>query len=308
MKDSTSEIHYLPCEHCGFHNEVKSEYLVFCGRCNKKMENTFTRWKSSNPGKTFEDYKKLVCIRQKTDEQGNSTTRRPKQGLTAKYWMGVVIGAVFVVILTLVAKEVVRNYFFPSLKKYASGEWVMQDCGSLGLQIESPLELEVDQTIEEELGNETIHAISSIESFVGETPGNNLTIMANSIRYQPGIKSSLEGAVAGSLKEIQAQQGISNLKYDVSRTTHFDIQGRQITGKWKQGKDFFGFQQVIYVKKNVAWQVLIIYDLKDPHGEPIAERIIRSVKITPNIARLDFSQRPSVLPPVPGFPHQLSFR
>lgn len=59
-------MYYLKCEHCGHLNEIKSEYLVFCAGCNKKIENNYTAWSRKNAGKTLDDFKKLVCI---TDEQ-----------------------------------------------------------------------------------------------------------------------------------------------------------------------------------------------------------------------------------------------
>lgn len=59
-------MYYLKCEHCGHLNEIKSEYLVFCAGCNKKVDNNYTAWSRKNSGKNLEDFKKLVCI---TDEQ-----------------------------------------------------------------------------------------------------------------------------------------------------------------------------------------------------------------------------------------------
>lgn len=56
---------FLKCNKCGHLNEVKSEYLVFCQKCNRKLENNFQDWKVKNPDKTFDDFKELICVSEK---------------------------------------------------------------------------------------------------------------------------------------------------------------------------------------------------------------------------------------------------
>ena len=83
-------MHFLKCNHCGHLNEVKIETLIFCSQCNKKIDNNFPNWRISNPEKTFDDFKQLICISE--DEVKKSSmkakSRMPK-GL--KYWIPVVI-------------------------------------------------------------------------------------------------------------------------------------------------------------------------------------------------------------------------
>ena len=55
-------MHYLKCNVCGHLNEMKSEYLIFCSNCNKKLENNFRDWEKKNPEKTMDDFKKLICV------------------------------------------------------------------------------------------------------------------------------------------------------------------------------------------------------------------------------------------------------
>ena len=38
-------MYYLKCKHCNRLNEVKSEYMVVCGLCNRKLEDNFKDWK-----------------------------------------------------------------------------------------------------------------------------------------------------------------------------------------------------------------------------------------------------------------------
>lgn len=55
-------MHFLKCNNCGHLNEVKSEYMVFCSKCKKKLGNNFSDWHRMHPEKSFEDFKHLVCI------------------------------------------------------------------------------------------------------------------------------------------------------------------------------------------------------------------------------------------------------
>ena len=51
-------MYYLKCKHCNHLNEVKSEYLVVCGLCNRKLEDNYKDWKVKHPEKSFEDFQR----------------------------------------------------------------------------------------------------------------------------------------------------------------------------------------------------------------------------------------------------------
>lgn len=66
---------YLKCTNCGFANEVKTPYMVFCGKCNKKMENNFPDWQVRYPNKSFADFMSTECI----DELDNAAIGKAKK-------------------------------------------------------------------------------------------------------------------------------------------------------------------------------------------------------------------------------------
>ena len=91
-------MHYLKCEQCGHINVLKTEYLTFCSNCNKKLDNSFSEWQKRNQGKSFDDYKQLVCISE-TEIQRQIEEARPKKSKSAKYWIGfIVLFALFYVV------------------------------------------------------------------------------------------------------------------------------------------------------------------------------------------------------------------
>lgn len=82
-------MHYLKCNNCGHFNEVKTEYLVFCANCEKKLENNYSDWTKRNPEKSFEDFKEMNCTTEKVELSNELTKSKQKKGL--KYWIGFTI-------------------------------------------------------------------------------------------------------------------------------------------------------------------------------------------------------------------------
>jgi len=78
-------MHYLKCNNCGHFNEVKTEYLVFCAKCNNKLDNSYYEWIKRNSDKSFEDYKQLICTTEKTDLSKDLPKPKKLKGL--KYWI-----------------------------------------------------------------------------------------------------------------------------------------------------------------------------------------------------------------------------
>ena len=54
-------MYFLKCSKCGHFNEVKTEYMVFCSNCHKKLDNNYSDWFKQNPDKSFDTYKQLIC-------------------------------------------------------------------------------------------------------------------------------------------------------------------------------------------------------------------------------------------------------
>jgi hypothetical protein len=110
-------MHFLKCNNCGHLNEVKTEYLIFCSNCNKKLDNNFSNWQTRNPVKTFDDFKQLICISeddvQKTSQKIKSN--RPK-GL--KYWIGFIVAfAIFYAIGQLGGEKIAGIFRKPAFDK-----------------------------------------------------------------------------------------------------------------------------------------------------------------------------------------------
>lgn len=103
---------YLKCEHCGFFNPVKSEYLAFCEKCNKKLIDSYRNWLLRNPEKSFEDYKQIVCV---TEEYSNSEKIVNKNKISRVRFLllGFFVGILFSFALFFVFYAVIKNNYLP---------------------------------------------------------------------------------------------------------------------------------------------------------------------------------------------------
>lgn len=109
-------MHYLICGKCGHYNEVKSEYLVFCSNCKKKLENNYSDWSNRNPDKTFEDFKEIICTTESPNHSNEKTKTKKVKGL--KYWIGFTIGfAIFLVIGQLGGEKIAELLRKPAFDK-----------------------------------------------------------------------------------------------------------------------------------------------------------------------------------------------
>jgi|WetSurMetagenome_2_1015567.scaffolds.fasta_scaffold80678_1 hypothetical protein len=79
-------MYFLKCPKCGHFNEVKTEYMIFCANCHKKLDNNYTDWFRQNPDKSFDTYKQLMCSTEINEISKNKVkTSKPKQ---LKFWIG----------------------------------------------------------------------------------------------------------------------------------------------------------------------------------------------------------------------------
>ena len=102
-------MYYLKCKHCNHLNEVKSEYLVVCGLCNRKLENNYKDWKVKHPEKSFEDFQQEVCLTGEQVKKGDMVKpigkKSGKKGLLA----GGIGGVLAILIVVLVMNGMRKN-------------------------------------------------------------------------------------------------------------------------------------------------------------------------------------------------------
>jgi hypothetical protein len=275
-------MYYLKCNNCGHLNEVKSEFLTFCTQCNRKFENSFAAWKQKNPAKTFDDYLKEICI---GPDAGMANTmksleRKPfSVKLLVKRITGVFFALLIVMIIGFFGKQFLHGFFDKPLDELLKKEWNVQSCGSSGLNIESPVVLKVSHKLMNKIDPETRKFIAGIESCEGRY-SNNFDIIMNSVSYVQNVETSLRGAANGAVNEMRAQPGVTNFVYTETQVERSGITGVLQSGSFNLKGKQFRFYDVIFLRGQQSWQVIIVFNATEKAGEQIALRIVESIAIS----------------------------
>lgn len=273
-------MHYLKCNKCGHLNEVKSEYLIFCSKCDKKLENNFSNWHESNSDKTLDDFKSLMCVTAEEIPQKKTRYKWAKPQ-SLKFWLGFVI--------TFSIFYAVGQYGGSSLAKlfrsdYTSKDiltqkWVKETYDYYGFSFETPVKLEKDSL---PLPDNIKNLIERIDSYTNKKT-SGLMIAVNCSKYKPIIgKGSLEGAANGSINEIKQKSGDPNFSYTEERISHGQIPGFIQKGSYKMNGEDVEFTNVGFLMNLNMWQLIVLHRKDDEVGRQAAKRIVESIAIAYN--------------------------
>lgn len=267
-------MYYIKCNHCGALNDFQNDYLVFCSKCNKKLDNNYTSWQKTNPTKKKEEYIQLYCI---SDEELEEKARnKPKKKSKLAYIVGLVIVVSISAGLGGFAVNELLKLYNNKTSVISDDSWTLKSYGNLGLKLESPYILtEMNLPYPDE-----IKQVIEIAESYGYSSLSDINIIANTIMYKGEIgEVSLEGAANGSINEMKTQAGVSNFKYDQVETSINTIPGYKQFGTFDQEGISINFINVLYTVNKTLYQVIVLYDSKDNNAKNVADRIIASVDI-----------------------------
>lgn len=269
---------YLKCENCGFLNEVKSEYLVFCTGCDKKLTNNFRNWRSRNfEEKSFDDFKKAVCISEEDISiETESKKKLGKKGF--KYWIALAVAFALFSFIGHFAGVRISNIFSSEKtdKEILEQNWVKESYGNYGLTVETPVKMgkgkiEVPDNSKEVIDEMSLYNYNTARGF---------KVIINSIKYNPSIGvANLQGGADGAINGIKAMPGVTDFNYSEKPITNSNISGIEQNGTFKINGVDGEFINSIFTEGLVAWQVMVIYQFDDEVGRKAARRVIESIEI-----------------------------
>jgi hypothetical protein len=269
----------LKCNNCGHLNDVKSEYLIFCDSCGKKLENNFRDWKNRNSDSTLDDFKKLMCVSE--DEMIKNSVKTKKKPKSLKYWIGFALFfAIFYAVGQFGGEAIVR--FFNSEKterEVLDQKWIKETYGNFGLSVETPVILtKADIPIPDEVKQ----VIDQMDSYTYAS-SKGFKVYINSVKYNPIIgEANLQGAANGSVNEMKMQKGVTDFDYSEDYIFNNSIPGFIQKGTFKHKGIGVEFVNTGFLKGLVFYQVNIIYQDDDEVGRTAAKRVIDSIKINDN--------------------------
>jgi len=262
-------------------NEVRSENLFMCYKCNQPLDNSFSEWKKKNPLATFEDFKRQVCV---TVEEPTQVKAKKSSGkITA------IIISIAVLLLGGLAYTVAHlagEYGGMSLINWFRSEktaddvltakWVKESYGSYGLMVETPekmikADLPIADNVRQMIDEMDCYNYISAKGF---------KVMINSVKYKEGLPDfNLQAGANGAVNQLKLSAGATDFNYTEEHVTKDSIPGIIQHGTYKQDGIGVEFTNAMYSRGRNMWQVVSIYQDNDDVGRAAAKRVIESVKI-----------------------------
>lgn len=272
---------YLKCTSCGEYNELRSEFLTFCGQCSKKLENNFSQWKSKHPDGSFESFQQEVGL------TSNGVKISPWTSLKQSYLKkvgrrGVLLTLILVIGLAAVAggyfgKRVVYGMMYHKLSKasyYKSWETVV--IGRQAIEISTPMHLSVN---DRPLVSETAQLVEYAKSYRNRGD-DGMEVEVNMYSYRPNISNDLEGAGNAAAEEMKKSGEVSDLSYTSHPLTQSGVNGLIQQGNFAYKNAIrLSFYNLIMVRGQHRWQIGIRYREDDNIASEAAQRIIKSISI-----------------------------
>jgi hypothetical protein len=272
---------YLKCKSCGHYNELRSEFLTFCGQCGKKLENNYSEWKNKRPESNFDEFRQEVAVG--TNGVKNSPFKILKQRYLKQVGRrGVLLTLILVIGVAAVAggyfgKRVVYGMIYHKLDKsslYRS--WETAVIGRQALEISTPMHLGVnDKPLEPEIAQLVEYAKSYRNR--GE---DGMEVEVNMYSYRPNISNDLEVAGDAVAEEMKKSGEISDLKYTSNTITQSGMDALLQQGTFAYRNAIkLSFCNLLLVSGQHRWQIEIRYREDDTTASLAAQRIIKSIHV-----------------------------
>ncbi len=270
---------YIRCTQCGYNNPVKSETILFCENCNKKLQNNFKDWHKIHPDKTFDDFSKQYCISE-FDLAVQNLETKSRKGTNKVLLIIAVAVSVILVILGLTAYFVVKKYLDKNLKTQTSqtllaSSWKEFQVGKSALYLHLPFTL---TTQDIPLPETAENLIDTMESYA-HLSDKGFKVMVSIANYKEGVEANLEGAVAGSIGEMQKMQSVSDFKWNRADTVIGSLKGVMSVVNFKLLTYPMEVKLLTVCDKNILYQIFTQYSKDDETGKKASEKIISSATI-----------------------------
>lgn len=159
---------------------------------------------------------------------------------------------------------------------YNAASWSRFYPGASGISLQAPSVLKTnDMDVPESVKNIIVRQ----ECF--ECLKNDFSIMTQFMECRDQTQLSIDGAVYGSIQEMEKYRGISDLKYLQNILEISGIAGKLISGSYSLNGVSYKFKEAILIDGYKMWQVVLTYSDK-ANLENAADIVIKSINISRN--------------------------
>ena len=162
-------------------------------------------------------------------------------------------------------------------REFLNRDWVTEAYGKPPIQLSTPQKLR--PTFLEGEGPQNMSQFVKDARSSTFSQESALSILVNTVDYQPGVNTNLEGASEGAIYTLGQQPGVQNLSHEAEDIQIDGLNGKKLKGTYQLRGRSFTFINVLLVDSSHLWQVTIIYPQGDESGAAIADRIVASVDV-----------------------------
>ena len=261
---------------------MKSEYLVVCGLCNRKLEDNYKDWKVKHPEKSFEDFQREVCLTEEQVKRGDIVKPGGKKG-NKKGWIAGCIGGILVV--TLMVVFVMKGMKNDSDELYGDGntpvseqQWYTGTYAG-GVSLATPKAMKSAGNVINKLPEEERPLVKEMQTF--SYHANDLEFTYLYAEYTPEAgQVDLEKAVNAGLNQMKDQPGVFDLKNDIAYVEEGDLSGVVMQGNYVKRGTEYEFKITLYAAGLKLYQFISSNRKGDDTAREVARRIYGSLKIS----------------------------
>lgn len=275
-------VHYIKCSKCSELITVKSEFMVLCPHCNKKLDNSFREWAHKKPNATYEQYLSEVCISSSAigglDEQRRITK---KIGISRNFKR---LSLALAIAVAVVALSVCGIYLYKDSQKGASINAIMDDnwkinyYEDLGVTVKFPFVLESQGTVVD-----SVVVADSTQTIIGSVSRSwsrkDVTaVSATRVNFAPAYGVNREAATQQILQSIVQDNNMQAFEFVPS--DYSMGQGgtaRMFSGSYLIGIEPYEFRAIMIVRGDSVWYFMVAYLRSMPEGTLLAEKFFKGI-------------------------------
>lgn len=277
-------MYYIKCSKCSELITVKSEFMVLCPHCNKKLDNSYREWSARHDGATYEHYLSQVCVSETAisglDEQRRLTRRI---GISRNFKR---FGIALLISLVSVVAVVWGYYIYKDSQKGASINAIMEDnwkinyYEDMGVTFKFPFLLtEVPQAVDSAtvVSDDTTQVI---HRFLSRTwsRADVAAINVSRIEYVPAFGVNREAATQQILQSMVSSNDMKALEFVPSDYSMGQgIKARMFSGSYLIKAEAYQFRAVMVLQGDTVWYFMVAYPRSMPEGTLLAEKFFKSI-------------------------------
>lgn len=285
-------MHYIECHHCGRLVEIKSQYMVFCPACKRKMDNSFAEWSKRNPGRGYEEYLGELAVSDTALEgvrEQRKIGRAIMRGKAARRAL-LALGIALLVTVVGIGGYWAWNRYNRSASMGAllHKVWQISYYEDLGATLKFPFPLEKEaafsadslQRENDRITADTVQrqVVLNAVSRQWSEPGV-VSVTASRIDYQPDFGVDRDIATRQILLNMLQENNLQGFEFFRNDYSIPNVEARSLSGSYLLGVEAFEFRALMAQYGHTVWYFMVAYPRSKPEGLLVAERFFKGILI-----------------------------